>query len=473
MARILVVEDSPTQARELAFILEDAGFEVEAAADAEEGLERFRHGPFDLVLSDLVLPGASGFDLCRRIKSEPGRSQTPVVVITSQADPVNVLRGLEAGADGFMTKDREPAEIVGRLRRTLAWSAQPPPDGQARTPVYFFDTQFEIVAGRRQLLNVLLSAFEDLVHVNQKVLSSEAALREMNARLEEAARSERDAHETLKKAQCQLVQAEKLSALGQMVAGVAHEINNPLAYVVNNVAVLQRDVKALRDLLHLYQEAEGILAEHQADTLRRIREFAERIDLTYTLDNLEGLMTRSREGLKRIQQIVKDLREFARLDESDVSEVDLNEGIRSTIQIIRGRAKTKQVELELDLGPLPRVSCLPAKINQVVLNLVANALDATRRGGKVTVSTRAIRDGVEVHVVDTGSGIDPAIRDKIFDPFFTTKPPGEGTGLGLSISYGIVQEHGGRIDFDSTPGQGTRFIVRLPSKAHLTPEPAG
>src|SRR6516164_6967576 len=122
MARILVVEDSPTQARELAFILEDAGFEVEAAADAEEGLERFRHGPFDLVLSDLVLPGASGFDLCRRIKSEPGRSQTPVVVITSQADPVNVLRGLEAGADGFMTKDREPAEIVGRLRRTLAWS---------------------------------------------------------------------------------------------------------------------------------------------------------------------------------------------------------------------------------------------------------------------------------------------------------------------------------------------------------------
>jgi signal transduction histidine kinase len=198
--------------------------------------------------------------------------------------------------------------------------------------------------------------------------------------------------------------------------------------------------------------------------MSRVRELAERIDLAYTLGNLEGLLTRSREGLRRIQQIVKDLRDFARLDESDLHEVDLNAGIESTINIIQGQAKKQQVTLEADLAPLPPVTCYPAKINQVVLNLVANALDACSPGGKVTVSTRADGDAVEIAVADTGGGIDPAIREKIFDPFFTTKPQGKGTGLGLSISYGIVQTHGGSIDFQSTPGRGTRFTVRLPRR---------
>jgi signal transduction histidine kinase len=260
------------------------------------------------------------------------------------------------------------------------------------------------------------------------------------------------------------VQSEKLAALGQLVAGVAHEINNPLSYVSNNVAVLQRDVRALRELVAVYQQAEDLLQAQRPELHARARELAEAMDLAYTLDNLEGLMARSREGLKRIQQIVKDLRDFARLDESDLYEIDLNAGIESTVNIVRGQAKKQQVALELDLGPVPGVTCYPAKINQVVLNLVTNALDATPPGGKVTVGTRAQDGQVEIFVADTGSGIDPAIRDRIFDPFFTTKPQGKGTGLGLSISYGIVQAHKGTIDFESTPGQGTRFRVLLPRK---------
>jgi PAS domain S-box-containing protein len=293
---------------------------------------------------------------------------------------------------------------------------------------------------------------------------AEESLRKQNVLLQEIVQSERKAHEELKRAQSQLVQAEKLAALGQLVAGVAHEINNPLSYVSNNVAVLQRDVAALRDLLELYRGVEPVLAERRPDLHARLRDLADSIDLQYTLDNLGPLMTRSRDGLKRIQQIVKDLRDFARLDESDLHDVDLNAGIESTINIIRSRAKKQQVELTLQLSPLPPVLCYPAKINQVVLNLVANAIDACEPGGKVTVRTEVVEKAVAIHVVDTGRGIPANIRARVFDPFFTTKPPGQGTGLGLSISYRIVEDHGGTIDFESAPGQGTHFVVTLPLK---------
>jgi signal transduction histidine kinase len=212
----------------------------------------------------------------------------------------------------------------------------------------------------------------------------------------------------------------------------------------------------------LYQEANPALVEHQPELVERIRALADRIDLPYTLNNLEGLMVRSRDGVKRIQHIVKDLRDFARLDESDLHEVDVNTGIESTINIIRNQAKKHDVELIVESNPLPLVTCYPAKINQVVLNLVANAIDACATGGRVTVRTAASDAGVVIRVEDNGCGIEPAIRDKIFDPFFTTKPPGQGTGLGLSISYQIVQDHGGTIQVESTLGHGTCFTVRLP-----------
>jgi two-component system NtrC family sensor kinase len=275
------------------------------------------------------------------------------------------------------------------------------------------------------------------------------------------------AHEELKIGQCQLVQTEKLAALGQLVAGIAHEINNPLAFVINNITVLRRDVGEIGDLLRMYQGADGTLSEHRPELLQRIRDFADRIDLDYTLDNLEGMMARSGEGLRRIQQIIKELRDFARLDEGDLKESDLNDGISSAIHFLQGEATRRQITLDEALSPLPGVVCYPAEINQVVLNLLTNAIEVCPAGGKVTVHTRSGPDGVEIHVSDTGPGIDPAILDKIFDPFFTTKPVGAGRGLGLSISHGIVAEHGGRIEVDPAPGQGAHFTVHLPLKPPL------
>ena len=268
---------------------------------------------------------------------------------------------------------------------------------------------------------------------------------------------------TRKEAERTLVQREKLAGLGQMVAGVAHEINNPLSFVINNVVVLQRDVASMRELLQAYMQLDPAIARTDPAAAESLQSIAERFDAAYTLPNLEELTIRSRDGLKRIQQIVKDLRDFARLDTSDMHEVDLNEGVASTINIIRGRALKKNVSLETRLGEIPLVNCYPAKINQVIMNLVANAIDACGEGGHVSVITRRTEDGVEVAVMDDGPGIDAAIREKIFDPFFTTKPPGEGTGLGLSISYGIVQDHHGQIRVETEAGKGTTFVVALPT----------
>ena len=305
---------------------------------------------------------------------------------------------------------------------------------------------------------------------------AEQELEHKNRLLEESVASEREALEQLKKTQSHLVQHEKLASLGQMVAGVAHEINNPLAFVINNTAVLQRDLRGITELLTTYREADAALKQHAPDLAAKIGERGEQVDVDYTLSNLPELLGRSREGLKRIQQIVRDLRDFARLDESDLHEVDLNAGVQSTVNIILGHAKKKQVKIETHLDPaLPPVACQPAKINQVIMNLVSNAIDASAENGKVVVRTTALDGTARIEVQDEGTGIPPELRERIFDPFFTTKPVGEGTGLGLSISYGIVNDHGGTIDVDSTPGKGSRFTVCLPvsEKSRRAPDPPG
>ncbi|HEY2589481.1 MAG TPA: PAS domain S-box protein [Tepidisphaeraceae bacterium] len=314
-----------------------------------------------------------------------------------------------------------------------------------------------------------------LVGISEDITDRKRAdeqLREQNVRLQELARAEREANDALKRAQSQMVQTEKLAALGQLVAGVAHEINNPLAFVSNNVAVLQREFAYLRDLLELYHAAEPKLAQADPESAKPIAELAERIDLPYVLQNLPELLARSRDGLRRIQQIVTDLREFSRQEAvGDLQGgVDLNAGVESTLNIARGRARRAGVELKSDLQPLPGIECNPSKLNQVILNLVVNAIDACPQGCVVTVATRPwAAGGIELRVIDTGSGIPPEVRAKIFDPFFTTKPQGQGTGLGLSISHGIVADHGGTIAADSEVGRGTTFTIRLPARRPAAP----
>jgi PAS domain S-box-containing protein len=311
-------------------------------------------------------------------------------------------------------------------------------------------------------------------------IRAEEQLKKQNVVLQELAESEHKAHQALKNAQSRLVQTEKLASLGQLVAGVAHEINNPLSFVSNNVAVLERDLRDLSALVELYRQGDGALAESSPELAKKVRDLDERIDLSYSLANLPRLIDRTREGLRRIERIVKELRLFARIDEGDWNEVDLNPGIESSINIVRGYARKKGVRILMDLGAMPLIRCRAARIHQVVVNLLTNAIDAcSDDGGVVTVHTQTEPEamGIRIDIQDNGSGIPNEIRERIFDPFFTTKPVGQGTGLGLSISYGIVHEHGGRIEVSSTPGKGACFTVHLPvepvrtkTKQEATPE---
>lgn len=295
-------------------------------------------------------------------------------------------------------------------------------------------------------------------------IQTEEKLKEQNVMLHELARSEHEAHEALKSAQSRMVQTEKLASLGQLVAGVAHEINNPLAFVSNNVAVLERDLRDMVALVSLYRMIDRPAGPRHAALYSQIDHVAAQLDLDYTLDNLPRLLERTREGLRRIERIVKELRLFARVDEGDWNEVDLNPGIESSINIVQGHARKKGIKLVKDLEALPLVRCQAARIHQVIVNLVLNAIDACESEDCVTIRTRSEPEleGVRIEVIDTGSGIEPSVRERIFDPFFTTKAIGQGTGLGLSISYGIVEEHRGSIDVQSTPGSGSCFTIRLP-----------
>lgn len=271
----------------------------------------------------------------------------------------------------------------------------------------------------------------------------------------------------LKESQTQLVQSEKMASLGQMVAGVAHELNTPLGYVKNNVQLLRELSAPLFELA----EAQAALADCLNDpacdearlaiALESAAEARAKAAPELLVDDFTQLFGDTLYGLQQIAELVVGLKDFARLDRAMSEQVDLNECIRSALVIARNGIKDK-AETILQLGELPHIPCAPSQINQVLLNLLNNAAQAIDGFGQILVKTWADDSAVFVSVQDSGRGMPPEVLARIFDPFFTTKPVGQGTGLGLSISYKIIQDHGGQIRAASEPGRGTRFLIRLP-----------
>jgi len=263
-----------------------------------------------------------------------------------------------------------------------------------------------------------------------------------------------------------VIQAEKLASLGMLSAGVAHEINNPLAFVANNLAVLERDVGSLLTLLAIYEKAGDRLAATQPELIRQATRLAAEFDLTYVKENMGKILQSTRQGVKRVADIVQNLRGFARLDRATIDRADIHDALKAALEMLRGRLDRRQITVEEHLGELPLVDGSPAQLNQVFLNLLVNAMQAIesthRLDGRIAITTEEKDGEVVVEVADNGCGIPEEILPQIFDPFFTTKGLGDGTGLGLSITHGIVQDHGGRLQVESTPGHGTRFRVILP-----------
>jgi signal transduction histidine kinase len=247
--------------------------------------------------------------------------------------------------------------------------------------------------------------------------------------------------EELRRTQAQLVQSEKMVSLGQLVAGVAHELNNPIGFVHANLQLIEGYTKKLLEV-----------APGGETTAERTREA------------LEKLFVRSREGTQRVKQIVADLRAFSRIDQAEVQRVDLHEGIDRTLSLMEPRLK-EGVAVERDYGDLPQVRCFAGQLNQVFMNLLMNACDALDGGGTLRIRTRPTSSGVRLEFSDDGPGIPPEIQNRLFEPFFTTKAVGKGTGLGLSLSHGIVERHGGSIRVESEPGRGATFVIDLPFDA--------
>ena len=264
-----------------------------------------------------------------------------------------------------------------------------------------------------------------------------------------------------------LVQNEKLVSIGLLSAGVAHEINNPLAFVANNLVVLERDSKGLLEVLDLHQRLLPQLAGWAPEVAAQIAKTAEEIDLPYVRDNVARLLSRTREGVDRVTRIVRSLRGLARTDTPKRQETDLPAIIESSLDILRGRLKQHSIEAVTSYDPDSTVMGVYTQLSQVLLNLLVNAQQAVEsaarsEGGRITITTSRQESEMLIEVADNGTGIDPAHLPKLFDPFFTTKDVGEGTGLGLSIAHNIVRGHGGRIEVDSQPGVGTSFRVFLP-----------
>ncbi|MCT7984664.1 PAS domain S-box protein [Laspinema sp. A4] len=322
-------------------------------------------------------------------------------------------------------------------------------------------------------------AFHDITESKQKALALQESAHEKTEliqSLQNQAQQLQNTLQELQRTQTQLIQSEKMSSLGQLVAGVAHEINNPVNFIYGNLAHVNDYLADLLKLLNLYQI-------HYPKPVEEIHEFQEDIDLDFLQSDLPKLLTSMKVGAERIRQIVLSLRNFSRLNEAECKPVDIHEGIDNTLLILHNRLREKSghsaISVVKEYGKLPRIECYPAQLNQAIINIMTNAIDALESlkgeecfGDKtptLRIRTECLdNQWVTIHIQDNGPGMTAGVKEQIFNPFFTTKPVGKGTGLGLSIAYQIItHKHSGELICHSEPGEGTEFVIQIPLKQPL------
>jgi signal transduction histidine kinase len=415
---VLVVEDNADMRQLLVFLL-SREFRVRAARNGREGLESAREESPDLILTDVMMPEMSGTELCREIKGDPRTEGIPVVLVTSKAEREMKIEGLELGADDYVTKPFHPRELLARVRSLVR------------------------LRRLREELAVRNSLLES---TNEELKCTLAELQEAGSRL---------------------VQAERLAAVGELAAGVAHEVNNPVNFATNALKTLRANVEETRRVAEALAGLDLSDPERLGEQLEKLEQLRQEFDLEGLSDALGELVGIATEGLERTHRLVGDLRDFAAPGQGQLSGVDVGRGLRSTLQLLNYAMRQAGVESELSLEEdLPQPRGDTRALNQVFLNLVKNATEALEEtGGTVAVGARAEGDSIVVTVRDDGPGIAREEQARLFEPFFSTKQAGRGTGLGLSISRRIVMEHGGSIGVDSSPGEGTTFTVRLPVEA--------
>jgi signal transduction histidine kinase len=465
---LLIVDDNPTNLGLLFDYLTNSGFKVLVALDGDSTLEQVKYAKPDLILMDVMMPGIDGFEACSRLKANPSTQDIPVIFMTALSETVDKVHGFNVGGVDYITKPIQPEEVLSRVQTHLTI---------------------------RNLQKQLQQQNERLQHESkehqQKAMKLEQVVRE------------------LQQTQAQLLQAEKMSSLGRMIAGVAHEINNPVNFIYGNLECAKEYIQQLLGLLALYQQT-------YTNPTRQIVDQIEAIDLEFLKADLPKLLTSMKVGAERISQTVLLLRNFSRLNEAQLKLADIHEVIDSTLLILQKRLEATPsrpaIQVIKEYGNLPKVKCYASQLNQVFMNILANAVDAleelnverllSQRGEAqvesigdymqpfnlqpatpcIRICTEVIKgvsvdakaftltgepcdcgDRIVIRIADNGSGMTEHVRHRLFDPFFTTKPVGSGTGLGLAISYQIVVEkHKGQLRANSEVGKGSEFVIEIP-----------
>jgi len=423
---LLIVDDTPDNIRLLSMMLADQGYKVRKALNGEMALNSCQADPPDLVILDIKMPDLDGYTVCERLKLNPETAEIPVIFISALDDVLDKVKAFQVGGVDYISKPFQCEEVLARVRNQL-------------------------------------TIRELTFKLEQKVAARTAALL--------------GAFESLQDTQIQLVQSEKMATLGQLVAGIAHEINNPLGFITNNLQFAQEGVESLMEHLQIYQQ------EYPQPT-EAIVEHSEHIDLEYLLEDLPNLLDSIKIGSDRIQQLSISLRKFSRKNSDKPVESDIHDGLESTLLILKHRLKSNgnrsEIEIIKEYQELPSILCYPEQLNQVFMNLLANSIDAldercekqgdsSAQAYQITIATEFISDRsqIQIRITDNGLGIPEDIQSQIFDYQFTTKPAGKGTGIGLAIVHQIIQRHEGLLECHSTPQQGTTFTISLPMKNQI------
>jgi signal transduction histidine kinase len=398
VATVLVVDDT-TEMRVLLSQILRGQYRILTARDGKEGIEVAQREHPDLIISDVMMPHVDGQEFCRTIKQDPATAHIPFVMLTAKAELAMKIGGLDCGADDYLTKPFDENELKARVRSLLK-------------------------------------------------------LRGLHSDLDRRNRELRGAYNELRELQNQLVQAEKMSSLGQLIAGLAHEINNAINAVYNGIKPMASNMRRLEQTV-----SEALAAPNgDVDTPA----VAQNVDATFK--KLFSLAQVIETGAARTARIIGDLKTFSHPGNEDSQVFDLHESLDMCLNLLSNTMRDR-VEVHRDYGRIGRIYAPGGQLNQVFMNILNNAQQAIEEEGEIFVTTRQDGDWITVSVRDTGPGVPAEIRAKIFDPFFTTKDPGEGTGLGLSLSFGLISKLGGTIECNSAPGQGAEFVVRFPCVA--------
>ncbi|NES02045.1 MAG: hybrid sensor histidine kinase/response regulator [Okeania sp. SIO2F4] len=442
--RILVVDDTPANLHLLSNLLEERDYEVRAFPSAKLALMGMKNFLPELILLDITMPQMNGYEMCEYLKEDEKWRDIPVIFISALNEIFDKVKAFSVGGVDYITKPVQAEEVLARV-----------------------ETHLQLFRLREMLQKTNFIQSQKLAQQNRQ-------LKTLNQELEKANKELKEKYLQLEEAQLQLVQNEKMVSLGNLVTGIAHEINNPLGFIGGNVRVAQEYLQDLFAGLSLYQKHSHLDDE--------IVEKIEDLDLEFLVEDFPKLIASMQEGYDIIRNISTSLRTFARTDIENKTEFNLHDGIDSTLLILKYRLKANEnrpaIEVVKNYGALPLVKCYTGQLNQVFMNLLANAIDALdesnegktfqeieKEPNRIRIETELSEDNklAIVSIADNGTGMPEEVKVKIFEQGFTTKAVGKGTGLGMAIAHQIVTEkHGGMISCDSKVGQGTIFTIIIP-----------